>query len=187
MSYYSQSELKKLGLKKIGKNVKISSKSSIYGADRIEIGDNVRIDDFSILSAGEGGIKIGRNVHIACLSTIIGKGKVTISDFANISSRVAIYSSSDDFSGETLTNPTIPDKYKNVRSEPVYIGKHVVIGTGSVILPGVKLNDGVAVGALSLVDKSFEKDIIIAGIPAKKIKKRKKNIYKLEIVFRSET
>jgi galactoside O-acetyltransferase len=60
-----------MGFKKIGKNVKISSKASIYGADKISIGSNVRIDDFCIISTSDEGVEIGNNVHIACYASII--------------------------------------------------------------------------------------------------------------------
>lgn len=180
MSYYSAAELKKIGFKKLGKNVKISSKSSIYAADKISIGNNVRIDDFCILSAGDEGIEIGNNIHIACYTSIIGRKKITISDFANISARVSIYSISDDFSGASLTNPTIPDKYKKLIQAPVKIGRHVVIGNGSIILPGITIEDGSAIGALSLVKNDVKQNNIVAGIPTKNISNRKKDIYKLE-------
>ena len=61
MSYYSKDELKKIGFKSIGKNVKISTKTSIYEPEKMEIGDNSRIDDFCLLS---GKISIGKFVHI---------------------------------------------------------------------------------------------------------------------------
>ena len=62
MAYLSQQELKSMNFKSIGKNVKISNKASIYNNNKIEIGDNSRIDDFCVVS---GKTKIGRNVHIA--------------------------------------------------------------------------------------------------------------------------
>ncbi len=49
-SFYSRDELKKIGLKKYGENVFLSKKASIYNPEKIEIGNNVRIDDFCILS-----------------------------------------------------------------------------------------------------------------------------------------
>ena len=61
-SFYTVEELSSLGLKSYGHNVLISRKCSIYGAVNITIGDNVRIDDFCILS---GNITIGSNVHIS--------------------------------------------------------------------------------------------------------------------------
>ena len=158
-------------------------KASFYNSKKISIGSNVRIDDFCVLSAGEGGIEIGNNVHVAVFCSLIGSGKITISDFSNLSSRVSIYSSNDDYSGLTLTNPTIPDDFKNVRSADVLLCKHVIIGAGSVVLPGVKLNEGASIGALSLVSKDCEEFKIYAGVPAKAIKVRKKDLKLIEIDF----
>jgi len=180
MAFYTNDDLKKLGFSSFGNNVLISDKASIYGANRIKIGNNVRIDDFCILSAGESGIEIGSNVHIACYVSLIGSEKITISDFSGISSKCSIYSSTDDYSGEYLTGPTVPDKFKNIISKPVFLGKHVIVGSGSVILPGVILQAGVAVGAMSLVNKSFDEFKIIGGIPAKILKDRNKNLLTLE-------
>lgn len=176
-------EIDEIGFAAIGKNVQISDKASIYSANRIKIGDNVRIDDFCVLSPGIGGIEIGSFVHIAISSSLIGAGKITLGDFCNLSSRVSVYSSSDDYSGLSLTNPTIPDEYKMVINAPVTLGKHVIIGCGSVILPSVHIEDGVAIGALSLVNKNCKAFNIYAGNPIRKIRERKKDLLKLEIDF----
>ena len=68
-SYYSEEELNNIGFKSIGTNVKLSKKSSIYGANEISLGNNVRIDDFCILS---GKIRIGNYIHIAAYSALYG-------------------------------------------------------------------------------------------------------------------
>lgn len=180
MGTLSRQQLKDIGFKSVGENVLISDRASIYGAANISIGSNVRIDDFVVLSAGDGGIEIGNYIHIAVYSSLIGAGKITLCDFCNISSRVSIYSSSDDYSGEFMTNPMVPDQLTNVIKAPVYISKHVIIGSGSVVLPDVTLGDGVAVGGLSLVTKSFDQFLIVAGAPAKKIKERKTTVLELE-------
>lgn len=180
MAILSDQQLKEVGFKSIGKNVRISDKASFYGAQGIAIGDNVRIDDFVVLSAGAGGIDIGNYIHIAVFSSLIGAEKITLSDFCNISSRVSIYSASDDYSGEFMTNPMVPERLTNVEKSPVFLGKHVIIGSGSVILPGVTLGEGAAVGALSLVVKSVNDFDIVAGCPAKVIKKRKTKLLNLE-------
>ena len=99
MAIYTRDELQELGFLNVGENVKISKKASVYGTSRISLGDNVRIDDFCVLSAGEGGITLGSHIHLAVYSCLIGAGHIQIGDFCNISSRVAIYSSSDDYSG----------------------------------------------------------------------------------------
>lgn len=178
MPHLNKEELKKF--KFAGENVLISSKASFHNIENISIGNNTRIDDFCVLSAGTGGIFIGNNVHIAVYTSLIGKGKITIADFANISSKVSIYSSNDDYSGEFMTNPTIPEQFTKVTHKDVFIGKHVIIGSGSIILPGVKILDGVSIGSLSLVKEDCDSFYIYAGIPAKKIGERSKNLLNLE-------
>ena len=180
MSQLSVKDLLKLKFKKLGKNLYISEKTSFHNPTNISIGDNSRIDDYCVLSAGREGIDIGRNVHIAVYSSLIGQSKIRIGDFTNISSRVSVYSSNDDYSGETMTNPTINEKYKKVTHGKVDIGKHVIIGSGSIILPNVIIEDGVAVGALSLIKSNCKSFNIYAGIPAKIIKKRSKKLLNLE-------
>ena len=183
-SFLTEKELTELGLKRLGKNVKISRNARIYGAENVSVGDNVRIDDFCVLS---GVISLGNNVHIAVYSALFGgEAGITVEDFANISSRVCIYAVSDDYSGRTMTNPTVPDKYKAVQKESVTIGKHAIIGSGSTVLPGVKIAEGTAVGAMSLCKKSTEPWKIYAGIPAKIVKDRKKDLLSLEKEYINE-
>ena len=180
MAMLSRRDIESMGFASLGENVQISDKASFYGAGRITIGSNTRIDDFCVLSAGEGGIEIGNHIHIAVYTSLIGAGQICLADFCNLSSRVSIYSSSDDYSGETLTNPTVPDEFKNVRHAPVYLRRHVIVGSGSVILPGVTLEEGVAVGALSMVNKDCAAFGIYAGNPIRRVKERKRNLLDLE-------
>ena len=183
MAMLSREAIQALGFSSVGDNVQISDRASFYGAARITLGNNVRIDDFCVLAAGVGGIVIGDYVHIAVSASLIGSGKITMSDFSGISSRVSIYSSSDDYSGATLTNPTVPSEFAGVTHADVFLGKHVIVGSGSVILPGVTLEEGVAVGALSLVHKRCEAFGIYAGNPARRIKGRKRDLLELERLF----
>lgn len=180
MSFYTDEELRKIGFKRLGKDVKISRMASIYNAQNIEIGDCTRIDDFCVLSAGVGGITIGRHVHIAIYSSLIGAGQIKLNDFSNISSRVSIYSSNDDYSGEFMTNPTVPARFTNVKSEPVIVGRHVIIGSGSIILPGVTMAEGSGVGALTLIRHDCEAFALYVGVPARKIGTRSRNLLELE-------
>jgi len=183
-SFYTSDELKQLGLGCFGKNVLVSRKASIYGADKIIIGDNVRIDDFCILS---GKITIGNYIHIAAYTALYGGDKgIVIQDFAGISGRTSIYSVTDDYSGETMTNPMISEKFKNIQSEKVVIERHVIIGSGCVVLPGVLLGEGSSFGAMSLINRSSEPWSINIGIPFRKVKNRSKNILELEKEFRSQ-
>ncbi|WP_127347768.1 acyltransferase [Pseudidiomarina mangrovi] len=185
MPFLTSIKLKKMGFASIGQNVLISDKASIHNAGKVFIGNDVRIDDFCVVSAGDGGVYIGNNIHIAVFSSLIGAGKIQLSDFCNISSRVSIYSSNDDYSGEYMTNPTVPDAYKNVTVADVYIGRHVIVGSGAVILPGVTIAEGAAIGALSLVNQDCGEFKIYSGIPIRLIKERKKNILNLEHDYRT--
>lgn len=173
-SFYSHQELVQLGFAELGEDVSISRKCSIYGAGGMRIGSHVRIDDNCILS---GKIEIGNYIHIAAYSAIYGGRKgVTISDFANISSRVCIYALSDDYSGETMTNPMVPDIYKHVDHGHVEIGRHCIIGTCSTVLPHVTIGEGCAFGAYSFINSDCEAWGVYAGIPSRFIKERKRDL-----------
>ena len=182
-SFLNQKELHKIGFGSIGSNVYISRFAQFYNAANIHIKSNVRIDDFCIFSPGKGGISINDYVHIGCYSSLIGQGRINISEFANISTRVSIFSSSDDFSGNSLTNPMIDKQYKVLINEPVTIQKHVIIGTNSTILPGVILEEGCAIGAHSLVKHSCSPFLIYAGVPIKEVGRRSKKLKDLEVKF----
>lgn len=183
-SFLSAAEISDLGLKQVGQNVSISRLASFYGTENIIIGNNVRIDDFCILS---GRITIGNYIHVAAGCYLYGgELGIELSDYVNLSSRIVIYAKSDDYTGTTLTNPTIPDKYKQVFEAKVVLGRHVLLGTGCVVLPGVVIEEGVSVGSLSLINKSLPAWKICAGIPAKPIKDRKKNLLILEQEFIKE-
>jgi len=178
-------EIEAIGFAAVGEDVRISELARFYGASRIKIGSHVRIDDFCILSAGTGGVEIGDYVHIAAYSSLIGQGRIALADFSGLSSRVSIYSSNDDYSGNSLTNPTVPAEFKNVLQADVKLDKHVIVGSGSIILPGVTLHEGVAIGALSLVTKDCQPFCIYAGNPAKRIKERSRALLALEMRLRT--
>jgi len=167
-----------MGFRSLGRNVLISDKASIYNEDQIEIGDNSRIDDFCVIS---GKVSIGRNVHIAVFCNVAGGEKgITFEDFSGLAYGCHVFTQSDDYSGRTLTNPTVPDIYKREVKKPIVIGRHSIVGTNSIILPGVVIAEGTSVGALSLVTKSTEEWSVYIGIPAKRIKRRRQDLLKFE-------
>ncbi|MDR1695222.1 MAG: acyltransferase [Endomicrobium sp.] len=175
-SFYSEVELKELGLKSCGKNVLISKKCSIYDAENISVGSNVRIDDFCILS---GKIEIGNYVHISPYCALHGKAGIKIGDFCGISSRGTIYSVSDDFSGEFMISPMVPYELTNVKKAKVTLNNYVQLGANTVVLPGVVFGEGSVTGACTLILKNTKEWTINAGIPAREISDRKKNIIEL--------
>ncbi len=174
MGFYSHDELIAIGFQSIGNDVLISTKASIYSPEQISLGNHVRVDDFCILS---GRITLGSYIHVAAYTALYGgKEGIEVGDFSNISSRICIYALSDDYSGETMTNPMVPEQYKNVTHKKVIIGKHCIIGTACTVLPGVIIPDGCAFGAYSFVNQSCEPWSIYAGIPCRRIKERSKEL-----------
>ena len=186
MAWLTQQEIAEMGFASVGKNVLLSNKASYYNCQNIHIGNHVRIDDFCVLSAGIGGINIGNYIHIAVFSSLIGGGNISLADFCNISSRVSIYSSNDDYSGAAMTNPMLPKQLTNVQDADVKLESHVIVGSGSIILPNVILEEGVAIGALSLVKQNCQRFGIYAGVPAKKIAERKKDLLNYQSLLKNE-
>ena len=175
-SFLTEEEIKSLGFKKYGDNLKISRFAHFYTPSTIEIGNNVRIDDFCILS---GNIKLGSNIHISAYCALYGAYGITMCDNTGLSPRATIFSSMDDFSGDFLIGP-IHDKSKiNVQGGSVLLEEYVQIGSGSILFPKLKISKGCVVGAMSLVNKSLDEWGVYAGIPVKKIKERRRGLLNL--------
>ena len=176
--YYTNRELKEIGFKSLGRQVLISRTCRIYTPEEISIGSHVLIDDFTILN---GEITIGDHVHISSNCELYaGEASITIGAFSGISSRCAFYATSDDFSGASLNNPTVPKAFRNEKNLPITLGKHVLIGTGCSILPGVTIGEGCAFGSMTMISKSTEPWGIYIGTPAKRIKDRDKGLLEYE-------
>lgn len=176
MFSYSEKELRELGVK-FGKNVQIAKTVRIANPELLTIGDNVRIDDFVLLT---GSITLHSFIHISSYCSLGGRAGIIMEDFSGLSAGVRIFSASDDYSGEYMTNPTVPRQFTNVHAATVFLRKHAIVGANSVILPGVEIRQGGAVGAMSLVAKDIPAFEIHAGVPARKISERKKNLLILE-------
>lgn len=184
MSCYSYNELKSFGIAEIGENVMIHRTVQFFLPQNIYLRNNVRIDCFSILSAGKEGIYIGNRVHIAAGCYLFGGGgRIELNDFCGLSSRVTIYTSTDDYSSGYMTNPTVSIEYRNVTNGPVILHKHALIGASSVVMPNVELGAASSVGALSFVYKSVESLNIVHGNPSRVIGKRSNAIFEKEKAF----
>jgi galactoside O-acetyltransferase len=178
MAFLSNAEVLKMNFASVGTNVLISTRASIYNANLISIGDNSRVDDFCLIS---GKVTIGRNVHFAAYSNVAGGEEgITFGDFSGLAYGCQVFSQSDDYSGTTLTNPTVPSEFKSVLKKSVKISKHVIIGTNAIVFPGVTIAEGCSIAAMSLVNKDTEEWGVYAGIPARRVKERSKDLLKLE-------
>lgn len=185
--FYEDEDLAHAGFKFIGKNVLIAKNCTVINPHNISIGDNVRIDGYCTLVAGpESLISIGSYVHIGSYSFLSGAKGIILEDFSALSQNVKIYTQSDDYTGKTLTNPTVPERYKDLNSGAVVIKEHALLGSGCVVLPGVEIGRGVAVGALSLVTLNLKEWFVYFGNPIRKLKPRLKDLLKLEIKFKED-
>lgn len=185
--YFTSDELVGFGFKSVGQNVKIAKNCTIIGLHNISIGSNVRIDGYTVLAAHSGYLNIGNYVHISGGCHLGCAGGITASDFSGLSQGVRIYSSTDDYSGASLTNPTVPSEHLNIALAPVYLGRHVIVGSGSVVLPGVAIGEGASIGALSLVNKPLDGWGIYAGTPVRWIRARLKDLLELERYLTDQT
>ncbi|MEM9052690.1 MAG: acyltransferase [Bacteroidota bacterium] len=176
MAFLSEKEIERLGFRSFGQNVKISDRASIYNPHLISLGDNVRIDDFVVISPSKEPFEFGSYIHIATHCALIGKSALTMKSYSGLSGRVSIYTSSDDYSGAYMTNPTVPKEFTNVTSGSVLLEEHVIIGAGTVILPGVSVRVGSAVSALALVTRDIPNHVIAGGVPCRVIKPRQKGL-----------
>jgi maltose O-acetyltransferase len=124
-----------------GRGVSIQWPVIINGADHLRVGDNVSINAF---------------VHIWA------QGGVTIGESTLVASHVSITSLTHDTGAKRFSESLV--------SKPVEIGANVWIGTGAVILPGVRIGDGAVVGAGAVVTRDVEPGAVVAGVPAAPVK-----------------
>lgn len=178
----SPEELGFMPFKHIGEHVLISRKASFYNIREISLGNHVRIDDFCILS---GSIMLGNHIHISAHCALYGAMSIEMKDYSGLSPGCRVFSITDDFSGEHMVGPMVPEELTNVTGGRVIIGKFVQVGAGSMIFPSTQIGEGTAVGAMSLVNRSLPPWGIYAGIPAKHIGDRSKNIIELASKLKS--
>ncbi len=179
-SYLNEDALRALGIASVGRNVAVHSTCVMVGLDRLSVGSNVRIDPFTCLIAGSGSIRIGDHVHIAGYVFLSGAAGLVIEDFVGLSRGVTVYTRNDDYSGAALTGPTVPEKYLAITSGPVTIGRHVVLGASTIVLPGLVIGEGATVGSLSLVKQDLAPWGIYAGVPARRLRDRSRAMLERE-------
>jgi len=174
--------------KNIGKNVTIYPLAKVVYPENISIGDETVIDDFAFLYGVGKGIRIGNFCHITVHCIIQSGGLLEIGDFSGIGPRTTLLAASDDYRGGGFIGLKIfGEKYRNLSNKDVIMGKHVHVGAGSIILPGVTIGDGCSIGAGSLVTKDLPEWTICYGSPCKPRKdKPKEKQLRMESEFLKE-
>lgn len=176
--YLSDEELNAAGFGRVGKNVKIHSKASLYGLENMFIGDNVRIDDFTVIIA-TGKMIIGSFVSIHNFCFFGAKNGILIEDFVTFAPGVKVFTASDDYAGNFMTGVCVPFEMTGGTHSSVEIRNHAILGAGSIVLPGCLVEEGCAVGALSLIKESLQPWGIYAGIPATRRKERSRKVMEM--------
>jgi acetyltransferase-like isoleucine patch superfamily enzyme len=184
--YYTSDQLRAFGFARVGEGCMVARNCTIIGLSNITLGDHVRIDGLTSIIAPEGRVGIGSYVHIASGCALGARAGIDIGNFSSLSQGVRVFTAADDFSGYRLSNATVPTALTRVQSAPVTIGAYVPIGSGTIILPGVEIGEGAAVGAMSLVPHSLEPWTIHVGNPAKATGPRSRDLLRLVPLVQGE-
>lgn len=183
--YHTVDQLKEKGITVHGTNVLVSDCARIYNPKNLILHDNIRIDDFTIISCN-GKVEIFNYVHIGSHCLISCSTNIIFCNYSGVSSGVKLFGSTDDYSGKFMSNAAVPNKYKNVTSGDIILEEHALIGANSVILPNVIVKKGTSTGAFTLLNKTTEEWKIYVGIPAKILRERDRNCLKLQHEIETE-
>lgn len=158
----------------MGRNSRMLLPRWIHNPQRLQMGDNCFVGRFAIFHPltdykgmpQDGRIVLGNDVYIGGFSQIHSMGTLEIGDGCVLSEHVYV---SDIAHGLDPNRGLIMEQPLESKG-PVKIGRHVFIGFGVSILPGVTLGDHCVVGTRSVVTRSFPAYSMIGGMPAKLIK-----------------
>jgi galactoside O-acetyltransferase len=185
--FYGRQELLDLGLAGVGEGVRVHRSVVFFRPEAIRIGDATRIDAQAVLSAGPHGIGIGHHCHLSAGVFLFGSGgSIRVGDFCALSARCTVFTANDDYKDGWMVNPTVGDGYRKVEAGSVEFGDHVVVGAGTVVLPGVRMERGSAAGALSLIKHPVATGMLVAGTPAKPVGRRGDLYNELEERWKAE-
>ncbi len=127
-----------------GYAVRVRMPTIIYNPEKIFVGNQVDIGEFCHIRAG-GNLRIGNRVLIASHAIITTQG-----------------------------HPLEPPRWGVTKESPISIGDDVWIGAGAVVLPGVRVGDGAVISAGAVVTRDVPDNSVVAGVPAKEIRRLKK-------------
>jgi galactoside O-acetyltransferase len=173
--YYDENELRSMGYKSVGADVRVSKTAIMKHPEFVSIGDHVAIDPFTYISTQ---MEIGNYIHIATGTAIIGgeKSKLIMENYSFFAPHCTVVCGTDDYIGEGLGGPTIPAQYRKTTFGTIILKKYSGMGAHVVVMPNVVIGEGSVTGACTLVTKSLDPWGIYIGIPAKRIKDRKRDL-----------
>ncbi len=156
-----------------GQGVILGKTVRIRKPERVTLGDFSILDDFTYISCG---LSVGRYTHIGANGVLIGgDAHITIGDFVNIAPGCRLIAASHDFLEGGLAGPAIPPDLAGLSiTADIHLADHVLLGTGTVILPGCQLPEGLATGAMTLLTPKMKLEpwTLYVGSPARPVKQR---------------
>lgn len=168
------------GARLIRRPIYVRGKNFLSYGNGFTTGYNCRLEMFDIGVGRDKKLIIGCNCKIGDYVHIAAGEKVKIGDNCLMASKIYISDiSHGDYSGELeYSSPNTSPDSRTLYTRPVEIGNNVWIGENVSILPGVKIGDGCIIGANSVVNRNISNNCIVAGVPARVIKKYDKNTMK---------
>lgn len=173
--YYDEEELRSMGFKSVGIDVRVSKLAIIKNPNEVSLGNHVAIDPYVIIATQA---EIGNYIHIANATVVLGsvKSKLVMEDFSFTSSHCTLVCGTDDYVGEALANPTIPLKYRKLTFGTTIFRKFSGIGANTVTMPNITIGEGTVTGACALITKSLDPWGIYLGVPAKRFRDRRRDV-----------
>lgn len=154
----------------IGKNVIFRRNVELraHGSSKLIIGNSCRIDrGVRILSANKGEVILCKGVRVGLYTVFNGGDSIFVGDKTLISGFAYLQTSMHNYKGKGEIQK------QGYTHAPICLGYDNWLGAHTVIFPGVKLGAKCIVGSNSVVNKSFDKNSVIAGSPAIILKKRR--------------
>jgi acetyltransferase-like isoleucine patch superfamily enzyme len=133
----------------------------------VEVSDSCELNQGVELNPFRGSIRIARRVWLGPYVVIYGHGGVEIGEQTLVSMHCTILSSNHAIAPMGTLIRDVADELR-----PTKIGRDVWIGANAVILGGVTIGDGAVVAAGAVVTKDVEPGAVVAGVPARAIRKR---------------
>lgn len=140
----------------VGANANIAT--TVLFRRNLIVGEGSLIDDHCYFTCN---MTIGKHVHIApYVYACGGDGSIRIGDYAGVSTGCKLLCCTDNYITGGLQHPAIPEDMRDAKSpikEDVVLGKAVLLGMGTIVLPGCLIPNGVSTGVNVVVTKAFAK------------------------------